>query len=185
MIKKVSHEVNRASGGPRKRRSKGSKVSELDITSLVDILTILLLFLIQSVSVTAQSSAVAVGVDPPKTITTDELKKNGQTVVIIFKQNKIAVAGNSMEAMSFGDLFAQNQIAKTKRKGLFNFLQIQAGKISKRESNNVPLMLIQADKKTQCKYINNFIKYSALSGFADIYFATEEEPVNVFSQGGV
>lgn len=185
MIKRVSHEVNRASGGPRKSRDKGKKFSELDITSLVDILTILLLFLIQSVSVTAQKKTIAQGIEPPKTIKTDKLLKNGQTIVIIFTKENIEIAGGKFTALSYNNLMSNTDIARKIKKGLYNFLRIEAGKIVKRAGNNIPLMLIQADKSIPCVYINNFIKFSASSGFANIYFATKEEPVNIYAKGGV
>ena len=136
MVKRVSHEVNRASGGPRKRRTKGKKFTELDITSLVDILTILLLFLIQSVSVTAQKSSIAQGIEPPKTIKTDQLDENGQTIVILFKKDNVEIAGGKFNALTYNDLMSNQKLALDKKTGLYNFLRIEAGKIVKRPNTN-------------------------------------------------
>lgn len=185
MLKKVSYKVNRASGGARMKRDSKSKVADLDITSLVDILTILLLFLIQNISVVAQKNTIVQGITPPSTISTEELNENGQTVVIIFKQNRIAVGGGKVGGITFQELFSKSAEASAKKDGMYNFLKIEAGRIAKRETNNLPLMLIQADHKVPCKYITEFIKWSASSGFANIYFATTEASPTIYDLGGV
>jgi hypothetical protein len=38
-------------------------------------------------------------------------------------------------------------------------------------SNSKPCLLIQADKELPCRYITEFIKFSAQASFANIYFS--------------
>ena len=89
----------------------------------------------------------------PTTITNQELLDNGLTVLIKMYPDKILVGTDNLPA---GSLQQLNNDADT-RKLIFNYMKNEAAHISimnsKRGTNYIPCLLIQADKQIPCQYV--------------------------------
>lgn len=168
-MKKISHKVSRsATGGPRKARSKLDKVKNLNITSLVDILTILLVFMIKNVSMDASRLDVPENMKLPTTITVEELEKSGLPVVLKVFTNQILI-GNDNIPVGSPEEFMSDQ---TVRSNLLKFMNDMSHQVSRQDPNLRPVLLVQADINVKCLYITDIVSLSASSGFSGIYFST-------------
>lgn len=177
-MKKISYKVNRsASGGPRKARGKMDKVKNLNITSLVDILTILLVFLIKNVSIDAQSITVPESMRLPTTVSTEELERSGMTVVMKVFPDMIYIGNDNISVGSPEDFMSSQAV----RDNLISFMREQS--VSIRETRDLtPVLLIQADNEVRSRYITEIVGLSAHTGFPSIYFSTikGDDPQMVF-----
>jgi hypothetical protein len=169
--------VDRTYGSKYKQRKRGSKSKQLNITSLIDILTILLVFMIKNVSMDADQKDAPEGMLLPTTVNTTDLIESGQAVSIkLYPQKEFTDGSLEQSKILYGsendyvgtlEDFAQNaQI----RQSLLGFLQVESESI--RNSGGIPCLLIQADKELQCSVITEFIKFSANASFANIYFSS-------------
>lgn len=169
--------VDRTYGSSFKRRTKGSKTKDLNITSLIDILTILLVFMIKNVSMDSSQKDAPEGMLLPTTMNKSELVESGQAVLVKLFPERM---GENGEVISSKILFGKENIyvgtlddftsdAKI-RQTLLGFLQIEAKSIT--NSGSIPCLLIQADKELKCSNITEMIKFSANASFANIYFSS-------------
>jgi len=168
MAKKVSHIVNRGMGGPRKERKRFAKTKTLNITSLIDVLTILLVFLIKNVSMDVQKNTRPEGMSLSESITNEELIKDGKTIVIKIYRDQILFGYDNIPVGTL-EQFATDKEVRTI---LSNLLSNQSTEIKKQSEDFVPSLLIQADKDIPCLYISEFIKLGSYSNFNNIYFST-------------
>lgn len=145
---------------------KSNKTKDLNITSLIDILTILLVFMIKNVSMDASEKNVPQGMLLPTTITKNALVESGQTIIIKIYPDHILYGKENIPAGSMQEFISNKQVRTT----LLRFMKLEADKIMQNKST--PCLLIQADKDLDCKYITEFIKFSAQAAFANIYFST-------------
>jgi len=164
-MKKTSLVVNRGLGGKFKERKK-SRAKELSITSLLDIMTILLVFMMKNVSMDVSQRNAPEGMILPSTISKDDLMKDSQLVYVKIFRDKILYGPDNMLVGSPQELLVDKGVQNI----LIDYLKKEAKYITK--SNNKPSLLIQADKEVECKYISGFIKLSTKAAFADIYFST-------------
>ena len=81
-MNRLSVKVNRALGGKFQHRQRGNKTKDLNITSLIDILTILLVFMIKNISMDSTQKNSPEGMLLPTTITTNELVESGRAVYL-------------------------------------------------------------------------------------------------------
>ena len=166
-MKRVSVQVDRTATdyqfAPRK---KGHKTKDLNITSLLDILTIMLVFMIKNIAMDATQKNAPEGMLLPTTITTEKLIENGHAVFVKIFQDKILYGTDNYYIGTLEDFMTKSSIRKT----LLQYLKMEATAIATASSK--PCLLIQADKNLDCKYITEFIKFSANSAFANIYFST-------------
>ncbi|MBN1327189.1 MAG: biopolymer transporter ExbD [Candidatus Cloacimonetes bacterium] len=165
-MKRTAIVVNRKPGGPFEPRPRGKKVKDLNITSLIDILTILLVFMLKNISMDAIQKNAPEGMLLPTTITKDELIKKGLVVNVKIYTDKILFGMDNFRIGSL-DEFTSNQEV---RKNLLSLLKIEADRIT--NTGSIPSLLIQADKELDCRYITDFINFSASASFANIYFST-------------
>ena len=161
----LSVRVNRSSGGGFQHRKRGNKTKDLNITSLIDILTILLVFMIKNISMDSTQKNAPEGMLLPTTITTNDLIESGKAVYLKIYPDRILYGTESMEVGSLQDFLNKPEI----RNSLLRLLQMEAK--SSIASNSKPCLLIQADKELPCRYITEFIKFSAQASFANIYFS--------------
>jgi len=155
-------------------RRKFEDVGGLSITSLLDILTIMLVFLIKNVSVDAQRVTVPENMIFPPTITNDELLDNGVTIVVKMYQDRILLGTDNLYAGSLTDLVGN----VAKRQMIFEYMKNEAVRIINLDEDKTkfkPCLLIQADKGIPVQYITELIKLSAGAFFENIYFSTLEE----------
>ncbi len=191
-MKKANISVNRGriqpggSPSPVKNKEKGKKTKDLNITSLIDILTILLVFMIKNVSMDAAQKNAPTGMTMPTTYNKNELIENGDAVFVkIFApkiengeliEGKILYGKENILVGTLDEFVSDIDIQRV----LLKYLQLESKQISKtvdNEGNNkIPCLLIQADKTLDCKYITQFIKFSAGASFANIYFSTIHTP---------
>lgn len=164
--------LNRASGSKKKARAVRRKFEDfkgLSITSLLDILTIILVFLIKNVSTEAAIIAEEKGMTYPSTITNDELmKKSGVTPVKLFL-DKVVLGNESLEFGTPQELYSDPQ----KRENIYNYLTLEANTIIK--AGNEPCLVVQADEYLPCDYVSEIVKVGTSAGFTNIYFATLED----------
>lgn len=161
----LSVKVNRAGGGKFQSRKRGNKTKDLNITSLIDILTILLVFMIKNISMDSTQKNAPEGMLLPTTITTNDLIESGKVVYLKIYPDRILYGVESIKVGSLQDFLDKPEI----RNSLLRLLQMEAKAIT--TVNSKPCLLIQADKELPCKYITEFIKFSALASFANIYFS--------------
>lgn len=161
----LSVKVNRAGGGKFQSRKRGNKTKDLNITSLIDILTILLVFMIKNISMDSTQKNAPEGMLLPTIVTTNELIESGKAVYLKIYPDKILYGTESMEVGSVQDFLNRADI----RNSLLRLLQMEARAIT--VGNSKPCLLIQADKDLPCLYITEFIKFSAQASFANIYFS--------------
>ncbi|MCK4957372.1 MAG: biopolymer transporter ExbD [Candidatus Cloacimonetes bacterium] len=169
--------VDRTYGANFKQRKKGKKTKDLNITSLIDILTILLVFMIKNVSMDSSQKDAPEGMLLPTTVNRNELIEDGQVVFVKLFPEKVLENGELFESkilfgkenINVGSLkdFSSNQQI---RQSLLGFLKMEAKSI--RNSGGVPCLLIQADEELKCSYITEFIKFSANASFINIYFSS-------------
>jgi|GEM_PF-186498 biopolymer transport protein ExbD len=178
-MKKISYvEVKRggSEGKGRKAKKRGQKAKALNITSLIDILTILLIFLIQNVSMEAQKVNPPEGMILPTSATIDTLVANGQVVIIkVYGKDPAKYANGQIlfgtNSTSVGDLDTFMVDINT-RNAMLNLLKEQAMAIKAGNSAAVPVILIQADDNVENRYITEIIKVSGTSDFSNIYFSS-------------
>ncbi|RLC57401.1 MAG: hypothetical protein DRH89_03585 [Candidatus Cloacimonadota bacterium] len=161
----LSVKVNRSGGGKFQSRKRGNKTKDLNITSLIDILTILLVFMIKNISMDAAQKNAPEGMILPTTVTINKLIESGKAVYLKIYPDKILYGAESIEVGSLQDFLNKPEI----RNSLLRLLQMEARSITSTSSK--PCLLIQADKELPCRYITEFIKFSAQASFANIYFS--------------
>ena len=161
----LSVKVNRSGGGKFQSRKRGNKTKDLNITSLIDILTILLVFMIKNISMDSAQKNAPEGMILPTTITTNDLIESGKAVFLKIYPDRILYGAESIEVGSLQDFLNKPEI----RNSLLKLLLMEARAITSVGSK--PCLLIQADKELPCRYITEFIKFSAQASFANIYFS--------------
>lgn len=166
-MKKISNKVNRA-GSPRKERGKLDKVKSLNITSLVDILTILLVFLIKNVSIDAARLTVPDNMMLPTSIATEELERSGQSVILKVFPEEILVGTDNIYVGTPEEFMMDQEV----RSQLLNFMREQSSLITAQNPDINPILLIQADTSILCRYITDIVALGATADFTSIYFST-------------
>lgn len=166
-MKKISYIPiwKRYSKNVRKPKAN-SKTKELNITSLIDILTILLLFIIKNVSMDASEKDIPKNMLLPTTITRNTLIDSGQSIIIKIYPDHILYGKENIEVGSLEDFMNVPSIRST----LLQLMQLESSKI--KQMDRIPCLLIQAHKELPCRYITEFIKFSAQASFANIYFSS-------------
>jgi biopolymer transport protein ExbD len=168
----LQEKVSSSDKKKKRVRRKVDEVKGLSITSLLDVLTIILVFLIKNVSTEAVKISAEKEIRYPTTITNDSiLEKSEATPVKIFTDR--ILLGN--ESVNFGkpeDLL----INPEKRKAIFQFLEMEATAIYSKDTKDVEACLIvQADNYIQCEYVSEIVKIGTSVGYTHIYFATLED----------
>ena len=161
----LSVKVNRSGGGKFQHRKRGNKTKDLNITSLIDILTILLVFMIKNISMDSTQKNAPEGMILPTTVTINDLMESGKAVYLKIYPDRILYGTESIEVGSLQDFLNKPEI----RNSLLRLLQMEAKAII--SVNSKPCLLIQADKELPCRYITEFIKFSAKASFVNIYFS--------------
>jgi biopolymer transport protein ExbD len=165
MSRTVAVEVNRGLGSKFKKR-KREGVSELSITSLLDILTILLVFMIKNVSMDSAARNAPEGMELPTTISKEALIESGQVLYVKIYPDKILYGTDNTLVGTLQQFMSD----KETRNVLLRYLKAESDVIAR--NNKKPVLLIQADKNLECRYIAEFINFSTEAKFADIYFSS-------------
>ena len=156
----------------RRVRKKFDETVGLSITSLLDVLTILLVFMIKNVSMESERLTAPESMRLPTTITNQELLDNGLTVIVKMYPTQVLIGSDNLHVGTLKQLVEDEKT----REVIFAFMQNEAAKITeinkKRGTDYKPCLLIQADKEIICQYITQMVKIGAGASFADIYFTT-------------
>ncbi|HOZ00410.1 MAG TPA: biopolymer transporter ExbD [Candidatus Syntrophosphaera sp.] len=157
----------------RKVRRKFQVTTELSITSLVDVLTILLVFLIKNVTMEVQKITMPNNMRFPVAMAKHDLLQNKGTTIIQVYPDKILIGE---PALYFGTLeeFTTNS---AKRAEIQKYLRLTASQILEvKDEQGKPktptALLIQADRSIPCYYITELVRMGTRSYYDYIYFAT-------------
>jgi len=166
MRRKAAVVVSRKLGSTFEPRPPKPKIKDLNITSLIDILTILLVFMLKNISMDAVEKNAPEGMLLPTTITKDKLIKTGLTVNVKIYPDKILYGTDNIKIGTLDEFMTKNEV----RSSLLKLLRLEAKRIT--DDGNIPSLLIQGDRDLDCRYITEFINFSASASFANIYFST-------------
>ena len=154
----------------RRVRKKFEEVKGLSITSLLDELTIILVFLVKNISTEVVKISAEPKITYPHTITNDKLlEKAGTTPIKIFPDRVVVGA----EALEYGSPAELATDAK-KRQDLLTYLKMEADDIIQHQKAETCL-LVQADYSIPCDYITEIVRAATAAGYSYIYFATLED----------
>lgn len=155
--------------GVRARKITPSR--ELSMTSLLDALTIILVFLIKNISMETQRTQVPDKMTLPTTISQEKLLAEVLPLVIKIYPDRILI-GLEEFRVDINDILSNEQV-RTDVKTFLNNESSEIEKTNKRTGiQSLPALLIQGDKSVQCIYVSEIIKIAANAKFANIYFST-------------
>ena len=149
----------------RKRKMR-REIRSLNITSLLDIMTILLVFMIKNVSMDVSQRNAPEGMRLPLSISKEELLKDAQIVSIKVYPDRVLYGSDNLKIGSPQELLTNRKLQNI----LVKFLKKEANAIKK--NGGKPGLLIQGDRRVKCKYITGIIKMSTKASFANVYFST-------------
>lgn len=156
----------------RRVRRKVEDAKGLSITSLLDALTIILVFLIKNVSFDSVKLSSEKDIRYPTTITNDLLREKAEATSVKVFTDKILLGNESLNFGNPRDLLENPD----KRKAIFQFLEMEAHAIYANNPADVEACLvIQADNFIPCSYISEIIKIGTSVGYTHIYFATLQD----------
>jgi biopolymer transport protein ExbD len=155
-------------GGAGKERKKSATVTKINITSLTDVMVVLVAFLIKGVSMDVQSVSVPQNMKFPTTMTSEKLAQDSDTVILKVYTDKILLGSDNIYVGSLDDLVTNEKT----RKNILLFLTDQTAKIKQHNPKAIPVLMIQADDAVLCNYISEIVNVSVASHFNDIYFST-------------
>ena len=144
------------------------KRKDLNITSLIDILTILLVFMLKNVSMDAAKNKPPKSMLLPPTATNEELINDGRTVVIKVYPDQILYGLEAIYVGSLEDLMNN----EATRRALVGHLEFDKKSITDYDSEAIPCILLQVDKSVKCAYVTELFKVSGTAGYVNIYFST-------------
>ena len=165
-MKRAAVVVNRKLGGPFEKRPRGSSAPYLNITSLIDILTILLIFMLKNISMDSTQKHSPEGMLLPTAVTKNKLIDEGYVITVKIYPDKVLYGNDNIRVGSLDDFMTKPEI----RSGLLQNLKEESELI--KAHGNEPCLLIQADKSLDCRFITEFMRFSGRGRFANIYFST-------------
>ncbi|MCB5234559.1 MAG: biopolymer transporter ExbD [Candidatus Cloacimonetes bacterium] len=156
--------------GTRVVRKKADDVQGLSITSLLDVLTIILVFLIKNVSMEAVKISELPDMIYPTTITTENLMENAAVTPVKIYTDRVLLGNDNQLLGSPADLTENPQV----RSDMVNYLRYEFNVIPEDKKDDACL-IVQSDSNIPCGYITEIVGAAVGTGFANIYFATLED----------
>lgn len=156
--------------GTRLVRKKTEENATLSITSLLDVLTIILVFLIKNVSMEAVKISELPDMVYPTTITTESLMENAAVTPVKIYTDRVLMGNDNQLLGSPADLTENAQV----RTDMVNYLRYEFNVISEDKQDDACL-IVQSDANIPCGYITEIVGAAVGTGFANIYFATLED----------
>ncbi|MDD2544222.1 MAG: biopolymer transporter ExbD [Candidatus Cloacimonetes bacterium] len=157
--------------GSRRVRKKAEEAHGLSITSLLDVLTIILVFLIKNVSMETTKISELEDMIYPQTITNEKLMENPEVVPVKMYQDKILFGIESLPLGTPDDMISD---ANT-REAMKQFFLNEMASIPEAKKSSACLV-VQADAFIRCVYVTEIIRVATHANFPNIYFATIEDP---------
>lgn len=155
----------------RRVRRKVEDAKGLSITSLLDVLTIILVFLIKNVSMEAVKISELPDMTYPSTITNEQLMENPEVVPVKLYQDRVLFGIDSLPLGKPDDLIADSG----KRMAMQQFFENEMAKIPE-DKKEKACLVVQADAYLRCVYLTEIIRVATYANFPNIYFATIEDP---------
>ena len=155
----------------RRVRKVKKATKQLSITSLLDALTIILVFLIKNVSMDAQRLTVPENMQFPTTMITEELTEQMDPTVVKVYPDRILIGKDN-------DFFGTPQQLlsdETKRAAIYEYMQIQSKSIEEHPTKNVACLLVQADESIESQVITAIVEVGTQSYYKFIYFSTLQD----------
>ncbi|MDP2173608.1 MAG: biopolymer transporter ExbD [Candidatus Cloacimonadaceae bacterium] len=152
----------------RRVRQKFEEVKGLSITSLLDVLTIILVFLIKNVSMEAQKIAVPDNMQFPTTMQTDVLTEQQSTTIVKMYPDRVLIGTENTYFGTLQDLVED----QGKRSKILEYLQLLAQQIMEHPDKNEPCLLVQADASIPVQYVTTMVQLGTSSYYKYIYFST-------------
>jgi len=94
-------------GAIANKAKKSHAVKDLNITSLIDILTILLVFMLKNISMDASQKSAPEGMLLPTVISADKLVESGQAVVVKIYPDRILYGTENTNVGSLQDFMTK------------------------------------------------------------------------------
>lgn len=152
----------------RRTRKIAADIKPLSITSLLDVLTIVLVFLIQNVSMEAQKLTVPDRMVFPTTMSAEQLEENMGTTIVKVYPDRILVG---LDNTYFGT--PRQLLTDPQKRADFNeFLKIQSDMIEKDPLKNQACLLVQADEIIPTEVITAIVEVGTGSYYKYVYFST-------------
>lgn len=155
----------------------------LNITSLMDVLTVLLFFLLKSFSVSATSHTAVQGIRLPAS---DVKGKFEETITVSLSSTEIRADGNVMVKLE-GGRFRPIDLGADQRTllPLYQYLQEQFNKKNQVFAESVSIaelppgkILIQADKDLGFSHLKYLLHTAAVAGYSDYEFVVDNPEDN-------
>jgi len=164
----------------KRRKRVDLPAGNVNITSLLDVLTVLLFFLIQSMSVNSMY------LDPPKGIRLPASRITAdaeESVRVALSKEALSVDGNVITTLVHGeyqkkDLENDNKTIKALKKILENQLQKKHAfykDVGDLKNLNPDKVIIQADKQLPFKLVKNMLHTIVVSGYFNYQFVVVPE----------
>ncbi len=146
--------------------------------SLIDIMTILLVFLIKNVTSEAYRSTVPPGMKVPSINRDyDPLNYDAAAIVTVYPDSILV----GEQAVSYGRIDALEKDVVSKNQ-LLIYLKKKVAEVERKNKTVAdslqvkPIMLIRADKSVPCHFISELVRLSKTVEFQSVYFANAEDP---------
>jgi len=155
----------------RRVRRKHEEVKGLSITSLLDVLTIILVFLIKNVSMEAVKVSELPDMKYPTTITVEKLVEKAEVTPVKMYLDRILIGNENLYFATPQELKAD----EAKRSNIQQYLKMEYNAIIT-DKTKEPCLIVQADANLPCDYITEIVRLGTAIGYTNIYFATLEAP---------
>lgn len=154
----------------RRIRNKAEDIRGLSITSLLDVLTILLVFLIKNVSMEAVKVSELPDMKYPTTITKEELMDNAMVTPVKLYTDRVLLGVNNSLLGTPQELIEDVNVRSTMKE----FFETEFASIPE-EKWDEACLVVQSDRNLPCGYITEIVRVGTSTGYPNIYFATIEE----------
>lgn len=161
---------SRKQKGTRQVRRKTEDVKGLSITSLLDVLTIILVFLIKNVSMDAVKINQLPDMVYPTTITTEKLMENAMVTPVKLYLHEVLMGVDNQYLGTPQDLVENVNIRQT----MAAYLEAEMAEIPEDKWDEACLV-IQADAAIPCSFVTQIVSVGTSVGYGNVYFATIED----------
>ena len=159
--------------GKRRKRSKQLITPKLQITAMMDMFTIILIFLLFSFSDKPETMTLDKDLELPKSIAKMDYK---ETIKLVLSQKSLKLEDKVVAKLKNGKIIGLNR-NKLEKSRLYKELRsyweeqdrVKAVGATERQ------ILFLADKRLPFKTINSIVKTAALAGFPNFQFAVLEK----------
>ena len=156
--------------GRRVVRKKDELQKGLSITSLLDVLTIILVFIMKNVSMEAVKISELPDMRYPTTITTDALMENPMVTPVKLYTDRVELGIDNLFLGTPQDLIENVDTRSIMQKFFRN-----EWKAIPEDKWEDACLIVQADSNLPCGFITEIVRVGTNTGYQNIYFATLED----------